>query len=320
MTNQQTGVPHALQAAAKAVIKSAKKTTKKYRKGKSAKQNPVEAIRRFAKALYRNRESSKELKRRATLVASESQPDTPLRNRIDDAFDCYQKQKKPSGEKSPANQQLRRRLEQVVAFWSTHERKTVFQFTSDLRDFVKTINQATRRGIIPRPCADLFALMGDEAERLADDAREVEADGCYFIFHVHRANARSAPDNSNVAVEILASRSGTAHLKSIASAVESLMAWVSSMVDDANSSTTADEQPKPGDPVAGAYPSAKTYARDEWIYKNIHLNSCDTLSVKLKKKAKIEKWAIISSRNGLKKAADRHADYHKKEKRRFKKH
>jgi hypothetical protein len=90
-----------------------------------------------------------------------------------------------------------------------------------------------------------------------------------------------------------------------------------------------DQQRKPARPtsnqsedrqVAGAYPSAKTYARDEWIYKNIHLNSYDTLSVKLNKKAKTEKWAIISSRNGLKNAADRHADYHELEKRRFKKH
>ena len=90
--------------------------------------------------------------------------------------------------------------------------------------------------------------------------------------------------------------------------------------DDNESMEVDHDQPKPGDPVAGAYPSAKTYARDEWIYKNIHLNSYDTLSVKLNKKAKTEKWAIISSRNGLKDAADRHADYHKKEKRRFKKH
>ena len=213
MANQKTGVPHALQAAAKAVIKSAKKTTKKYRKGKSAKQNPVEAIRRFTKALCRNRESSKELERRATLVASESKQGTSLRNRIDDAFDCYQKQEKPRGRQSPAKQQLIRRLEPKADFW----------FASELTDFIKTINQAMRRGIIPRPCADLFALMGEEAERLADDASDVEADGCYFIFHLHPENADSDPAESSMPV--LASRPGTAHLTSIASAVESLVAW-----------------------------------------------------------------------------------------------
>ena len=88
--------------------------------------------------------------------------------------------------------------------------------------------------------------------------------------------------------------------------------------DDNESMEVDHDQPKSGDPVAGAYPSAKTYARDEWIYKNIHLNSYDTLSRGLVEKSKSAKWEIISSRNGFKKAADRYADFHKREHRRFK--
>ena len=132
------------------------------------------------------------------------------------------KQEKPRDKKSPAKRQVIRRLEP----------KADFLFASELTDFIKSMNQAKRRGIIPRPCADLFALMGDEAERLADDAREVEADGCYFIFHLHPENADSDPAESSMPV--LASRPGTAHLTSIASAVESLMAWVSQRAADAS--------------------------------------------------------------------------------------
>lgn len=68
----------------------------------------------------------------------------------------------------------------------------------------------------------------------------------------------------------------------------------------------------------GTYSSPQNYARDQWIYDHVHQNSCHTLSLKLKKKAKTEKWTIISSRNGFKKGADRYADFHKMERRRFK--
>ena len=47
-----------------------------------------------------------------------------------------------------------------------------------------------------------------------------------------------------------------------------------------------------GNNTIESYPSPKTYARDQWIYTNIHLNSFDTLSRKLKTKAKTEKWTI----------------------------
>ena len=65
------------------------------------------------------------------------------------------------------------------------------------------------------------------------------------------------------------------------------------------------------------YSMPLTYARDKWIYDNIHKNTSDTLSRKLKTKARKEKWQIISSRNGFKKAADRYADFHSLEERRF---
>lgn len=72
------------------------------------------------------------------------------------------------------------------------------------------------------------------------------------------------------------------------------------------------------EPPSPTYPNPGTYARDMWIYDSIHRFSCDTLSRKLKEKAKAERWTIISSRNGFKKAADRYADFHKLERRRFK--
>jgi hypothetical protein len=65
----------------------------------------------------------------------------------------------------------------------------------------------------------------------------------------------------------------------------------------------------PAGPVVpqNEYPSPNTYARDKWIYENIQEHTCHSLSLALKEKATTEKWQIISSRNGFKKAANRYA-------------
>lgn len=76
--------------------------------------------------------------------------------------------------------------------------------------------------------------------------------------------------------------------------------------------------PKPRAGTSGAeYPSPEHYARDKWIYENIACNSFAGLQLKLKAEAKKKKYVVISSRPGLKKAADRYAQYHKFDKRRF---
>ena len=66
------------------------------------------------------------------------------------------------------------------------------------------------------------------------------------------------------------------------------------------------EQSKPN----GPYPKPATYARDQWIYKNIQSHTCRSLSLALSKRAKKEKWIIIKSRNGLRNAANRYAKHH----------
>ena len=92
------------------------------------------------------------------------------------------------------------------------------------------------------------------------------------------------------------------------------------------STIAGDDEAEPTKPTAPtkadasreeSYPTPQSYGRDKWIYENIGQNTCDTLSRKLREKAKVKKWDIISSRNGFKKAADRYADYHSLEKRRF---
>lgn len=80
---------------------------------------------------------------------------------------------------------------------------------------------------------------------------------------------------------------------------------------------SGDVAPQPQIAASTPYPKPQTYSRDKWIYENIGKNTCDTLSCKLREKAKAEKWEIISSRNGFKKAADRYAEFHSLRKRRF---
>ncbi len=67
------------------------------------------------------------------------------------------------------------------------------------------------------------------------------------------------------------------------------------------------------------YPTPDLYARDKWIYENIQSHTRHSLSLALSKKARIEKWQIISSRNGFKKAANRYAKYHGLPERTFRK-
>lgn len=65
------------------------------------------------------------------------------------------------------------------------------------------------------------------------------------------------------------------------------------------------------------YPNPPTYARDKWIYDNMGCNSFRKLQLELKKVASRERFEVITSRYGMKKAADRYADYHQLPKRRF---
>ncbi|MCO6045913.1 hypothetical protein NG895_18595 [Aeoliella sp. ICT_H6.2] len=65
------------------------------------------------------------------------------------------------------------------------------------------------------------------------------------------------------------------------------------------------------------YPNPPTYARDKWLYENIESCSFTDLQLKLKQVAKRERFVIITSRPGIKKAADRYATFHQLPVRRF---
>jgi hypothetical protein len=100
---------------------------------------------------------------------------------------------------------------------------------------------------------------------------------------------------------------------------EGLLEWVDSLEPRqghlANDAVQRGSVPDPT--PTNSYPTPHTYARDKWIYDNIEAHDCHSLSLKLKRVAKRNKWEIISSRNGLKKSADRYADSHGLPRRRY---
>lgn len=66
-----------------------------------------------------------------------------------------------------------------------------------------------------------------------------------------------------------------------------------------------------------SYSRPKNYKRDEWIYENIILYDRQTLSELLKEHPSSKKWKIISSRNALKNAAKKYANFHEIEEHKF---
>jgi hypothetical protein len=68
---------------------------------------------------------------------------------------------------------------------------------------------------------------------------------------------------------------------------------------------------------ARRYPTPESYERDMWIYDNIATYTCRTLSAEMKVRGRGRGWRFISSRNSIKEAADRYADFHNLPQRRF---
>jgi hypothetical protein len=58
------------------------------------------------------------------------------------------------------------------------------------------------------------------------------------------------------------------------------------------------------------YDNPENYARDKWIYENMPLYTCQSLSVELKKLEKAKGWSFIKSPNAIKAAAKKFALYH----------
>ena len=92
---------------------------------------------------------------------------------------------------------------------------------------------------------------------------------------------------------------------------EGLLAFIERLEEPRDDEAEAERQ------QSEQYPLPGNYARDKWIYEKFNKHDCHSLSLKLKKKVAREKWVIITSRNGFKKAADRYAKFHGFSKRRF---
>jgi hypothetical protein len=84
---------------------------------------------------------------------------------------------------------------------------------------------------------------------------------------------------------------------------------------------SVDEAPQQGSALGTsprkAYSTPELYPRDKWIYENIHLHDCQTLSKMLEKECHLKQWKFIDSRNGFKESADRYASFHGYPQRRF---
>ena len=59
-----------------------------------------------------------------------------------------------------------------------------------------------------------------------------------------------------------------------------------------------------------SYKWPASYERDKWIYDYIPKHSCSDTVTALEKLAIKKNWDLVTSRNGLKKAAKRYADFH----------
>ena len=85
--------------------------------------------------------------------------------------------------------------------------------------------------------------------------------------------------------------------------------------------TSVDKAPQQGGALGTsprkAYSTPELYPRDKWIYENIHLHDCQTLSKMLEKECHLRQWKFIDSRNGFKESADRYASFHGYTQRRF---
>jgi hypothetical protein len=117
-------------------------------------------------------------------------------------------------------------------------------------------------------------------------------------------------------VDFLPAIAGPPYLLGLSS--KALTAWIDQLepkqlIDEFQPANGLELQPpKP-------YPTPETYARDQWIFENIQNHTCRSLSLELKRQSVPKKWIVISSRNGLKVAADRYANHHGFDPRRFSK-
>lgn len=150
------------------------------------------------------------------------------------------------------------------------------------------------------------SVTGRDCKPMADILTEYLSDGVEPPLHV-RLTAKGRIDAARMKLAAASSPAVAGQGKAKAAGESKVEGTGAGAVGDTAIETKAAKQ----------YPSPQTYGRDKWIYENITSHTCHALSQKLKNRAKQNKWEIISSRNGFKKAADRYADFHTLERRRF---
>jgi hypothetical protein len=77
------------------------------------------------------------------------------------------------------------------------------------------------------------------------------------------------------------------------------------------------QHPPEANGTPAAYPAPQHYARDKWIYEKIATMNYAALSLEIKTISQKNRWDIITSRNGFKDSADRYANFHSLDLKRF---
>ena len=135
---------------------------------------------------------------------------------MDEAFNRYQAQPKKNVGKQPSGAKLAiQRLKP----------QSDLRLEAELTKIIDAIKQAEPEGAIPVRCRTEFRLWLDTTRQIANDAKRVEADGCYYLSSTYRPWDSSATTGDAAAAAILMSKIGGVHLQTIKTAAESLLDW-----------------------------------------------------------------------------------------------
>lgn len=215
-------VPHALSLACKDLIAELDAGITVFRTNleNSNRDKVHDQVLRFANEFSRIPGGAEELEYRANYVATHCKSGTEYQTLMDDFFECYN-----------ANQTMAVPVRQSGASLAVQNLKPTHDvfLESHLRDTINDLENALKCGVIPDTCRDKLGQLLDEAREIADEARHIESDGCFFIGGGKGASKPSPNELNEIAVSMLLSGVGGVYLESIRAAAESLMDWGNQM-------------------------------------------------------------------------------------------
>ncbi len=211
-------IPHSLAVACRSLIQALNEAITAYEETQRFPDSAfvISTVERLVHELGQRSEWMAEVQRRASLVQTSCGPGSVYEKAREAALAAITSDKPDIYRGSLALRRLRKAHTPDPGFLTK---------IAEVRNNIEAVLEEPSLGLTPKARQALLSWR-EESRRILLEAERLEADGCWFLYHLYLAGKSDCSEESSSAKAIMQTHMGGANLASLRAAAHSIVAWI----------------------------------------------------------------------------------------------